>query len=663
MGIPISFLGSLLFLPFFDISINLVSMFAFIIALGIVVDDAIIAGENIYEYRQKGLSHVDAAILGARDVAVPVAFSILTNIVAFLPLALVPGVMGRIWRVIPLVVITVFLLSWLEALLILPAHLAHSKKESRNPVIRFIHTWQQRFGKFITRCINRGYGKILSILLRYKYFTVCLLISIFIITGGYVKSGRIGLILMPRVESDRTVVTAILPYGSPQEEVRKIHDRLITALERVAATHGNRKLLEGISSNVADNRIEINGYLTPPEIRPLTTGRVTKLWRKEAGPLPSLQSIRFEADRGGPGRGAAISIELSHRNREILTTSSEILAEKLAQFPATKDIDSGAGNGKIQLTFTVNEQGKSLGLDTTGVGRQVRNAFQGVIALRQQRDSDEITVRVGLPDTEKTSEYDIESFLVSTPSGTFVPLRQIAGIDRERGYTSIERRDGHRVVTVSANVTPLGTTSRILKVVNEKILPELAADFPGLSYEYRGRQSDRKESLASLATGFLFTLGGIYFLLAIPFRSYVQPVIVMLAIPFGMVGAVLGHLIMGYSLSLMSMMGIVALSGIVVNDSLVLIDYANRQRTDGKIPFEAIRLAALRRFRPVLLTTLTTFGGLAPMMLETSRQARFLIPMAISLGFGIVFATVITLALVPSLYLIVEEIRESVKFW
>ena len=663
MGIPISFLGSLLFLPFYDISINLVSMFAFIIALGIVVDDAIIAGENIYEYRQRGLNYVDAAILGARDVAVPVAFSILTNIVAFLPLALVPGVMGKIWRVIPLVVITVFLLSWLEALLILPAHLAHSRKESRNFLLHFIQTQQQHFGHFINRCINNIYGKILLIFLRYKYFTVSFLIAIFIITAGFVKSGRIGLILMPRVESDRTVVTATLPYGSPSREIRQVHDRLVSALERVAAAHGDKQLLEGISSTVNSNRIEINGYLTPPEIRPLTTGRVTKLWRKEVGPLPSLQSIRFEADRGGPGRGAAISIELSHRNRETLTEASEMLAKKLRQFPATKDVDSGSSNGKIQLTFKVNEQGKSLGLDTTEVGRQIRNAFQGVIALRQQRDSDEITIRVRLPESERSSEYTIESFLVRTPSGTFVPLRQIVETDRNRGYTSIERRNGNRTVTVSANVTPLGVTSRILKVLNEKTLPELAAAFPGLGYEYRGRQSDRKESLSSLATGFLFTLGGIYFLLAIPFRSYVQPVIVMLAIPFGMVGAVLGHQIMGYNLSLMSMMGIVALSGIVVNDSLVLIDYANRQRTGGKNSFESIQLAALRRFRPVLLTTLTTFGGLAPMMLETSRQARFLIPMAISLGFGIVFATVITLALVPALYLIVEDLRKSAKFW
>ncbi|WP_457576089.1 efflux RND transporter permease subunit [Desulfomarina sp.] len=662
MGIPISFLGSLLFLPFYGISINLVSMFAFIIALGIVVDDAIIAGENIYEYRQRGLNYAEAAILGARDVAVPIAFSILTNIVAFLPLALVPGVMGKIWRVIPLVVITVFLLSWLEALLILPAHLAHSRKESRSVPLRFIQTRQQHFGKFINNCINTVYGKILLILLRYKYFTVSLLISIFIITAGFVKSGRIGLILMPRVESDRTVVTATLPYGSPSREIRQVHDKLVSALERVAAAHGNQQLLEGISSTVNNSRIEINGYLTPPEIRPLSTGRVTKLWRKEVGPLPSLQSIRFEADRGGPGRGAAISIELSHRNRNILTEASEMLAEKLRQFPATRDVDSGAGNGKIQLTFKVNEQGKSLGLDTTEVGRQIRNAFQGVIALRQQRDSDEMTIRVRLPESERSSEYDIESFLVNTPSGTFVPLRQIAETVRNRGYTSIERRNGHRTVTVSANVNPLGMTSRILKVLNEKTLPQLEADFPGLDHQYRGRQSDRKESLSSLATGFLFTLGAIYFLLAIPFRSYVQPVIVMLAIPFGMVGAVLGHQIMGYNLSLMSMMGIVALSGIVVNDSLVLIDYANRQRMSGKNSFESIQLAALRRFRPVLLTTLTTFGGLAPMMLETSRQARFLIPMAISLGFGIVFATVITLALVPALYLIVEDIRKSAEF-
>jgi len=655
MGIPISFLGSLLFLPFFGVSINLVSMFAFIIALGIVVDDAIIAGENIYEYRQRGMNLAEAAIKGGQDVAIPITFSILTNIAAFLPLYFVPGVMGKIWRVIPLVVITVFLLSWLEALLILPSHLAHSKAESRNPIIHLLSSWQQKFSSLTTKFINRFYGTLLKSILRYRYFTVALLTAIFIITVGYVKSGRISLILMPRVESDRAVVTATVPYGSPASETIRVHDQLLDGLDKVVQAHGGEQLLEGVSSLVDGNRIEINGYLTPPDVRPLSTKDVTRLWRKEAGSIAGLKSVRYESDRGGPGHGAGISVELSHRNLDVLDLASTMLAEKLLQFPAINDVDNGYTPGKIQFDFKVNEHGKSLGLNTNEVGRQVRSAFQGFIALRQQRGSNEVTVRVRLPRSQRVSEYDIESLLIRTPASTFVYLNEIATFQQNRAYTSISRRDGRRTIIVSADVDPIGQSPRIMAILNRDILPDLAKSFPGLNYGYKGRQADRKESLAKLAQGFLFTLGSIYFLLAMPFRSYTQPIIVMLAIPFGMVGAVAGHLIMGYNLSLMSMMGIVALSGIVVNDSLVLIDYANRQRREGLLPYEAIKLAALRRFRPVLLTTLTTFGGLAPIMLETSRQARFLIPMAISLGFGIVFATVITLALVPSLYLIFEE--------
>ena len=657
MGIPISFLGGLLFLPFFDVSINIISMFAFIIALGIVVDDAIIAGENIYEYRQRGFSRMDAAIEGAKDVATPIAFSILTNIIAFFPLALVPGVMGKIWRVIPVVVVIVFLISWLESLLILPAHLAHSRKPNGNKLTIFLGGLQQTFGRKVLYFIQYIYGPLLKIILRYRYVTVALLIAILIVTAGYVKSGRIRMILSPRVESDRAVATATLPYGSPAAEMVRVRDQLIDGLEKVAETNGKEQLLESVYALIDGNVIEINGYLTPPATRPLSTGAVTKLWRQTTGPIIGLQSLRFEADRGGPGSGASISVELSHRDISILDQASANLAASLEGFSSVKDIDDGYTPGKVQLNFKVNEWGESLGLTTIEVGRQLRNAYQGAVALRQQRGNNEVTVRVRLPENQRTSEFNIESLLITTPAGTFVPLQEIATVDKGRAYTSISRRDGRRTVTVSANVAPIGDSPIIFAALNKTMLPELAATFPGLGYGYQGRQADRKESVSGLVSGFLFALGCIYFLLAIPFRSYLQPMVVMIAIPFGMIGAVFGHMIMDYHLSLMSMMGMVALSGVVVNDSLVLVDYANKKQRKGTAPSQAIQEAGVRRFRPVLLTTLTTFGGLAPMIFETSRQARFMIPMALSLGFGIVFATVVTLALVPCLYLIIEDVK------
>lgn len=657
MGIPISFLGCLLFLPFFNVSINVISMFAFIIALGIVVDDAIIAGENIYEYRQQGLNRIDAAIQGAKDVATPIAYSILTNIVAFAPLALVPGVMGKVWRVIPVVVILVFLFSWLESLLILPSHLAHSKKNGSNPVTRFLGDLQQAFGRKVLYGIHHIYGPLLEKTLQVRYLTAALLLAVLITTAGYVKSGRIRMILSPRVESDQTVATATLPYGSPTAEMERVRDQLLDGLEKIAAGNGKEQLLESVYALINGNVVEINGYLTPPAIRPLSTDAVTQLWRQATGPIVGIESLRYESDRGGPGSGASLAIELSHRDITTLDQASSLLAAGLEEFSPVKDINDGYTPGKIQINYKVNEWGESLGLTTIEVGRQLRNAYQGAVALRQQRGNNEVTVRVRLPMEQRISEFNIESLLITTPAGVFVPLREVATVERGRSYTSITRRDGRRTVTVSADVAPIGESPIIMEALNKTVLPELAATFPGLSYSYTGRQADRQESMASLYSGFLFALGGIYFLLAIPFRSYLQPIMVMIAIPFGIIGAVLGHMIMGYNLSIMSMMGMVALTGVVVNDSLVLVDFANKQQQKGNSPAQAIHAAGVRRFRPVLLTTLTTFGGLAPMIFETSRQARFMIPMALSLGFGIVFATAITLALVPCLYLIIEDIK------
>ncbi len=663
LGIPISFLGGLLFLPAMGISINIVSMFAFIIALGIVVDDAVVAGENIYEYRQRGHGMVKAAILGARNVAIPITYAILTNIVAFLPLYFVPGTMGKIWKAIPVVVITVFIVSWVEALFILPAHLAHTRSTPTSKLTARLHNWQQGFSAGVSRFIEKRYRPLLDLSLRWRGLTVAIAMAVLMIVLSFVMSGRIGMILMPRVESDQAVVTAILPPGSPLAAALQVQKRLVTGIENVAAANGGEELLQGVFAMVDEGQVMVRAYLKPPGVRPLTTGNVTRLWREDVGPIIGLESLRYESDRGGPGGGGALTVELSHRDTEVLDLASSALAEKLDEFANVKDIDDGFTPGKEQLDFRIKPSGESLGLTSREIARQVRNAFSGTEALRQQRGRNEITVRVRLPENERSSEFNVENLMIRTPAGTFVPLFEIAEVERGRAYTTINRRDARRTVTVSADVEPLSQTGQILATLNSQILPELARDYPGLTYGYQGRQASMKESTSGLFKGFILAMIAIYFLLAIPFRSYSQPMIVMLAIPFGVVGAILGHLLMGYSLSLMSMMGIVALSGVVVNDSLVLIDYANRQRLEGASASAAICAAGTRRFRPIILTTLTTFGGLAPMIFETSRQARFLIPMALSLGFGILFATVITLILVPSLYLLIEDFFRLTRRW
>ncbi len=659
MGIPTSFLGALVVLPWMGVSINIISMFAFIVALGIVVDDAIVAGENIYEYRAQGMGLIEASIRGARDVSVPIAFSILTNIVTFVPIYFMEGIMGKVWRVVPVVVITVFIISWIEAMLILPAHLAHLKRQNGSP------GWLARGTRFVagglTRFVERVYAPVMRVLLRWRYLVLALGLAALLAVLGYIGSGRIGLILMPRVESDRAVVTAVLPYGSPVERVEAVRRRLVDAAHRVARAHGGDHLMSGVLALVTENKVEVTAYLRKPEIRQMSTRHVTQLWRKQVGVLPGLESLRYESDRGGPGSGAAITVELSHSDIRVLERASEDLAARLAEFPNVKDIDDGFSPGKQQLNLHINEAGLALGLTAEEIGRQVRNAFYGAEAVRQQRRRNEVRVLVRYPEQRRQSEHDVEELLITTRAGTRVPLRQVARVVRGRAYTSIARRDGRRTVTVTADVHPIGKSSEILETLKKSLLPALMAKYSGLRYSFEGRQADMRESVRSLLRGFVIALVVMYILLAIPFRSYIQPVIVMIAIPFGVVGAVLGHLALGFNLSLMSLMGVVALSGVVVNDSLVLIDYANQLRGQGLSAWRAVRLSGVRRFRPIVLTTLTTFGGLAPMIFETSRQARFMIPMAISLGFGILFATFITLVLVPCLYVSVDEIIATVR--
>ena len=656
VGIPTSFLGAMLFLPAMDVSINMVSLFAFIIALGIVVDDAIIAGENIYEYRQRGKSFTEAAIQGARDIAVPISFSILTNIVAFLPLMFLPGSFGKIWAVIPVVVTAAFIISWVEALFVLPAHLAHAGANPTGIIGATLHHTQQRFSVWFTRFVERTYGPFISRAITHRYLTIAVGFGIFAIVLAYPFSGRMGFILMPTVESDFARAIAVLPFGSPSSEMNRVRDDLIRSVQDVIDRYPGQHITNGTFALVLENTVDIRAYLPDPDHRPLSTSELTALWRDNTPELPGLEYIRFESDSGGPGRGASISVELSHRNIDMLDKASSELADLLDEFGSVKDVDDGYSPGKPQLNFRINEEARSLGLTAGDIARQARNAFYGSEALRQQRGRNEIKVLVRFPESERTSEYHVENLVIRTPAGPHVPLYQVATVEKGRAFREITRRDGHRTVTVTANVQPPKETNLVLDKLQTDVLPALLRDYPGLSYTFEGRQAHMRDALQSFLYSSTLALILIYVLLAVPFRSYLQPAIVMTSIPFGVVGAVIGHMIMGYSISIISIMGIIALGGVVVNDSLIMIDYANTKRREGHNAVEAICQAGIRRFRPILLTTLTTFGGLGPMIFETSRQARFMIPMAISLGFGILFATAIMLVLIPCLYVVAEDV-------
>jgi len=668
MGIPISFLGGLILMPAMDVTINMISMFAFLIALGIVVDDAIVVGENVYEYRQRGMPFLKAAVIGTREVTMPVVFSVLTNIVAFFPLFWVPGVVGKIWKVIPAVVITVFAISLLECLFILPAHLGHGGTRTRRGFNLWFHERQQRFGERFLKAVRMGYGPFLDHVLAHRYITCGLALCVLIVTIGYLKSGRIGMVPMPRVDADYSIVTAVLPYGSPVQQTEKVRDHLVRAgrelgQEITDQDPRHRKQIQGVYAEIGrsfrgvsgGHVVEVRAYLTDPDERPVFTREFTQRWRAKVGAIAGLDALQFESDRGGPGGGASLSIQLSHSNTEELEKACRETGAWLDGFPNVSDVDPGFSAGKTQLDFTILPAGLNLGLTSKEIARQARNAFHGAEALRQQRGRNEVKVRVRLADGERNSEEDVRGLLVRTPAGTYVPLAEVAQPVRGRSYTSIDRRDGRRVLTVSANVTPYDASERMLATFIRDEFPRLRERYPGLGYGFAGRQEDLREGMAALRIGFLVAVLVIYVCLAVPLRSYGQPLIIMTSIPFGIVGAVIGHVVMGYSLSLMSMMGVIALSGVVVNDSLVLIDFANRSRQQGMDARDAMLNAGVRRFRAVMLTTLTTFGGLAPMIFEQSRQARFMIPMALSLGYGILFATLITLVIVPSLYMIVDD--------
>jgi multidrug efflux pump subunit AcrB len=673
LGIPISFLGGLMFMPAADVSLNMISLFAFILTLGMVVDDAIVVGEAAYKRLAEGFTPVQAAIAGAREVAVPVVFAILTTCTAFAPLLFVPGVMGKFFRVIPTVVILVLLISLVESLLVLPAHLAHVKRGKPTGVRAFIHEQQQRFSRVLERFIDRTYRPFLEACLRMRYLTIAASLAVFVAAMGLVAGGRLQFTFFPKIDSDVVEASLEMPVGTPADETRRMQDRMVEALREVLHdTAGGKRVDRGIfadlgakstlqrspNSDVGNSGGHLSTvmvYLVPTDERPFSASQLAKLWRERIGSLPGVEQLTFNYSTGGPS-GSAIDLELSHPNDATLERAAERVADALSGFSGVTDIDKGFVAGKSQLDFKLTPEGRALGLTEIDLARQVRSAFYGAEAVRQQRGRDEIRVFVRLPKEDRQTLHTLEGMVLLTPQGKEIPLSRAAQVEESRAYTRINRTDGRRTLNVTADVVPgVANANEVVSSVLANVLPEVARDYPGLSYGLGGQQQDQAETLKSLGVGTVLAMVAIFAMLAIVFRSYLQPVIVMAAIPFGLVGSVLGHLLMGYDMSLMSMMGLVALAGVAVNDSLVLIAAINEYRTDGMSLVDAVVAGGTRRFRPILLTSLTTFLGLAPMIMETSVQARFLIPMALSLGFGVLFATVVTLLFVPALYLALDD--------
>ncbi len=681
LGIPISFLGAMLVLPALGVSINMISLFAFILVLGILVDDAIVVGENIFEHRQQGKSYRQAAIDGALEVSVPVTFSIMTTVAAFMPLAFISGMMGKFIVVIPMVVITLLLMSLVESLLILPAHLASGGRKDEKGALRMLQRARRWITLHLQNFTNGPYTRFLKLCLRNRYTTAAVSLALLLVVVGMLGGGILKFAFMPKVDGDVITAALSMPPGTPVDRTQKVVDRLIaTAMEstheidsqrpdqpsvfrHIFALSGSQATgggPGGVQVSTASNLASVSLFLTESETRNLPASDIERLWRAKVGEIPGVDTLTFSNDL--IQMGANIDIQMAHADFSVLEEVSEKIKAELAVYPGVADIEDTYNRGKKELRLQLSAEARTLGITETDLARQVRGAFYGAEALRLQIGRNEVKVMVRYPEADRKNLWDLNAMRIRTPDGGEIPLAQAAIIEEGQGYSEIHRTDRKRVINVSASVdSAIANSIDILAELKTDLFPQLQQDHPGLIFDMAGEQKEQQESMASMAEGFMLALLVIYALMAIPFKSYTQPLLIMAAIPFGFVGAVFGHLLMGYQLSILSIFGLVALSGVVVNDSLLLIDAINRLRKMGQTRLQAVVGAGQRRLRPILLTSLTTFFGLMPMILETSVQAKFLIPMAISLGFGILFATAIILLLVPTLYMILEDLHGLVE--
>ena len=668
IGIPVSFMGAFLAMPLFGITLNIMSLFGFILVLGIVVDDAIVTGENVYTKLKTAKSGEEAAILGTQEVATPVTFGVLTTVAAFMPLAFIEGARGALFAQLPVVVIPVLLFSLIESKFVLPAHLKYLKLRDQKGKPSKLELFQQRFADGFERAIIRYYQPVLKLSLRNKLTTLSIFVGTFLIILALIMSGWTKFVFFPRIPSETVRVSLTLPTGTPFEvtnnyiidmsnKARILQEKYRDAdsgesvILNILATTGN----SGGSSNTGQVRFEI----TPAEKREsdITSTQLVAEWRDMIGEIPGAESLTFRAEIGRSSN--PIEIQLSANSLDTLQEVAELIKTRLSSYPTVFDIADSMSDGKQELQVELTEQGLALGLNRVNVSTQIRNSFFGAQVQRIQRGRDDVRVMVRLPLGERRSVADLQNILITTPSGSTVPLSHVARLIPGQSPTSILRIDRFRTLNVSADIEKSNTNMTVLQADIKTYLEELMVQYPGVHYTMEGEAKEQEESFGSLAWALLFVFFVIYTLLAIPFKSYWQPLIVMSVIPFGMIGAVMGHWLMGMELTIMSLLGMLALIGVVVNDSLVLVDYINKRRSEGYDLAEAVTTAGVVRFRPIMLTSLTTFIGLMPLLFEKATQAQFLIPMAVSLGFGIVFATFITLLMVPVNYVLLDKVRDK----
>ena len=674
LGIPISILGSFLLIPLTGATINMISLFAFIVTLGIIVDDAIMVGENIYEKREQGMGVMEASIVGVKEMSMPVFFAVTTNIVAFAPMFFIPGGEGKLFMQIPAITISVFFVSLIESLLVLPAHLSHRGRDS---------IFWRTVGKPSAYCrrmldwwIRRCYVPVSGLCFHHRYATLAGGVAVLLTAIGYVAGGWIPFTFMPAIDSGAIIVSARLSVGAPRAEADRVLNTLQTSFDQAIAGLGLEDAVNGEFSVVGANLnpfgpVRLEGadesmvsmwVMLDTELQTVPSSVITTAWNEAAGPIAGVEAITFRDGFGESDK--PLEVRLIHRDRDALDAAALDVAAMLEQYDGIRGVDSGVATGKPQLDFTLTPEGRAAGLTTLSAARQGRDAIYGAEALRQQRGRDELRVMVRLPENERSSLGVLDTLVLRTPAGGEIPLSEALTITPGRAKTSISRRNGQRVLDVTAEVdTGVTNANTVVADLGPRLATEIGPRHPGLSWTFEGEYRDQMDTFEDLGTGYAMAMLVIFGLLAVPFKSYVQPLIVMSAIPFGFIGALIGHVLLGYNLNIITMFGVVALSGVVVNDSLVLLVTANRWRDlnpDGTA-LEAMANAGRRRFRPILLTSVTTFCGLSPMIFENSIQAKFLVPMAISIGFGILFATFVILLIVPALYIIADDMHRWVK--
>ncbi len=664
LGIPVCFLGAMAVIntPYIDSTLDLLSSFGFILVLGIVVDDAIIMGESAYSETERHGHNIENVVKGCYRVATPATFGVLTTICAFMPTLFIDGVFAVFPEAVGWVVLLCLAFSLVESKWILPAHLAHSPP-AKNKFLLMIDHVQEYINAGLKSFVEERYQPFMLRCVRNRYTTLGFFVSLLILSGGLISGGIVRTILAPDAPGEYLTVELRMSQGVPEERTLQAVSQIANAFHRMEENYQlmsgrDEALLAHMASYVFDR---VNGRLdvelTKEDERQITTREVQEMWRKEVGRIHGAEIFAI-SNADGPEFGADIAFDLIHKDFDTLRLAAAELEEALTHYSGVYDIRNGVSDTADEFHLDILPEAESLGLTRLDLASQVRHAFYGAEAQRIQRGIDEIKVMVRYPRVDRENVASLNNMFIRTPAGDEVPFDSVARLEVKQGLLKSTRINYQRAAEITAEANKaLVEPDQVIRDVENNVMPRLLEKYPGLEYGISGAADEEAKVAVSMMVGFGLALFGIYALLAIPTKSYLQPLIIMGVIPFGMIGAVFGHWITGYAISMMSLMGVIALSGVVVNDSLILVDFVNKAIAEGKDRYEAVTEAGMRRFRAILLTSLTTFFGLAPMLLEDSTQAEMIVPMAISLAFGIVFATVITLLLIPSLYMILDDMK------